>query len=118
MRTILFKAQRKEPRQWCYGYLHQDKSGHMRIKAWDYDYEIDPNTLCEYTGVHDVNDTMVFEHDIVSVSFENETYHSFEVIFIKGSYVLSSLEPGVSNMFFDGISEFMVKGDAWSGERE
>ena len=51
--------------------------------SWD---EIDPSTVCQYTGVTDRTGRKVFEHDIISVEYEEEWwsrvwYEQYEVYF-------------------------------------
>lgn len=64
MREILFKAKRKDNGEWVEGYYRADPDLNMHfICGWDYylsenglerepfEYEIDPDTLCQYTGL-------------------------------------------------------------------
>lgn len=75
MREILFKAKRKNWRDrpkdewWVEGDLtheaygiciqYRKECGSMRVKV-----VIDPDTLCQYIGHHDINNRPIFEHDI------------------------------------------------------
>ena len=76
MREILFKAKRLDNNEWVEGYywtnlfnnhfirIAQDKSGRFTID----DFEIDPNTLCQFTGLIDKDGNKIWENDIVDVS--------------------------------------------------
>lgn len=76
MREILFKAKRLDNGEWVEGYYWtnlfgnhfirnaQDKSGRFAID----DFEIDPNTLCQFTGLTDKDGNKIWENDIVDVS--------------------------------------------------
>ena len=79
MREILFKAKRKDNSKWVEGYYvkRYDLLGnekHLIFHAdsytvWEY-AEIDPETLCEFTGRCDKNGKKIWENDIVLV-YEN-----------------------------------------------
>lgn len=73
-REILFKAKRKDNGEWVEGYYQQrfDADGRKQhfifwsksYTVWEY-VEIDSDTLCQYTGVTDKHDKMIWENDIV-----------------------------------------------------
>lgn len=83
MREILFRAKRLDNNEWIEGYywtnlfnnhfirIAQDKTGKFTID----DYEIDPDTLCQFTGMNDMNDNKIWENDIVNLS-ENNNCHT------------------------------------------
>lgn len=74
MREILFKAKRLDNGEWVEGLPGYDMSGNIaeiethksfgdcRI------YEIDPDTLCQYTGLTDKNCRKIWENDIITIS--------------------------------------------------
>lgn len=78
MREILFKAKRKDNGEWIEGYyqkrcdflvggehiiFHADSH-----KAWEY-AEVDPETLCQFTGLCDKNGNRIWENDIIKYHF-------------------------------------------------
>lgn len=97
MREILFKAKRINNGEWVEGYYQKryDLLGneeHLIFRAYSYtvwEYtEINPETLCQFTGLCDKNGNKIWENDIFQYTDEtmvtqkdlieyNETHASF-----------------------------------------
>ena len=86
MREILFKAKRKDNGKWVEGYLFDngfdgeekkyfiggliiEKYNGTACDEWDITgidfYEIDPETICQFTGMTDKNGVRIWNNDIV-----------------------------------------------------
>ena len=92
MREILFKAKRKDNGEWAEGYYVKkyDLLGNEEhlifhadsYKVWEY-VEIDPETLCRFTGRCDKNGNRIWEKDILMAHLdesypEDATYETVE----------------------------------------
>ena len=84
MRAIEFRGKRYSNGQWVYGDLCRHKDGTCTIcgKADDFGYEVNPETVGQFTGLHDKNGKEIYEGDIIRTYGNNFTY---EVIYNEKS---------------------------------
>lgn len=101
MREILCKGKRIDNGEWVEGCLVID---HSRSNLFEYRIQpvesgvlyappIDPETLCQFTGLCDKNGKKIWENDIVLVIYENRYYEKKElstgrIVFIRGAWYI------------------------------
>lgn len=88
MREILFKAKRTDTGDWVEGFLCKHPSAiqigetspwWIHVPPMDPDdkggmFNVDPETVCQYTGLTDKNEIKAFENDKICDPYENRIF--------------------------------------------
>lgn len=96
MREILFKAKREDNGKWVEGYYRRIPCMGMlehyimprNPKNRMEQYAIDPDTLCQYTGLKDKNGRKIWENDIVQAWSEGSNAIGKVIRRVDGLYIM------------------------------
>lgn len=106
MREILFKAKRKDNGEWVEGYLMDEDYINIPFNElggrFDEPIEIEPDTLCQFTGLTDKNGEKIWENDIVKCKK-----------YIGGNFVDYCIEVGYVEMKHGAFGLHRIKQDAY-----
>ena len=86
--NIKFKAKRLDNNTWVEGYFYAECGNAYIIENRQKEsklnrnlsYQVDPSTVCQFTGLKDTNDVPIFEGDIIDFDGEGE------VVFKDGAF--------------------------------
>lgn len=107
-REILFKAKRKDNGEWIQGYYYQIwQQGYIlwgMINNMPDMVEVNPNTLCQYTGLTDKNGKKIWE-EIEEATFQEDTPVYIGDMAVDG-YVRASRVKEIIRAYMDDCKTF------------
>lgn len=120
MREILFKAKRWSDGKWVYGDLNQLQDStiiHWYNNGCRVADEVDPSTVCQYTGLKDKNGKRIFEGDILSYDCGDGDGEPREVHFMNGRFVVQwAVRGDIDDKPYQTIRMAKVVGNIHDGE--
>ncbi len=89
--NIKFKAKRLDDNSWVFGYFYEENGNTYIIENRQKEsklnrnltYQVDPSTVCQFTGLTDCEGKEIWEGDIL----EGES--KSEVVYTKGTFTIS-----------------------------
>lgn len=90
MREIKFKAKRLDDNSWVFGYFYEENGNTYIIENRQKEtmlnrnltYQVDPETVCQFTGLKDYENQDIYEGDILA----EKRYPEFEVGYINCTF--------------------------------
>ena len=105
LKNIKFKAKRLDNNSWVFGYFYEENGNTYIIENRQKEsmlnrnvtYEVDPSTICQFTGLKDCEGNEIWEHDLLQ---SQKTKAIYEVVWDEGDFTLSDYVVGVETMIF------------------
>ena len=98
MREILFRGKRVDNGEWVDGYfIRQGVAAYISVPVYDRPnevYQVNPETVGQFTGMHDKQGKKVFEGDVLNMktTYENNmAYKRFQ----SGTIIIAGFEDGI-----------------------
>lgn len=92
--NIKFKAKRLDNGEWCEGYFYEENGNTYIIENRQKEsmlnrnvtYEVNPSTVCQFTGLKDIYGQEIWEGDILAGEPE------CEIVFTEGTFAIRSID--------------------------
>lgn len=113
-RVIKFKAKRLDNKEWVEGDLVHYNGNKVGIQYYSdigennyvqVVHEIDPSTVCQFTGLRDRSGVEIWEHDVLSNSF----IYRGEVVFQDGGFLVKRKYINPTRCYFSELGHFLNK---------
>lgn len=93
LQNIKFKAKRLDNGEWCEGYFYEENGNTYIIENRQKEsmlnrnvtYEVDPSTVCQFTGLKDEDENDIFEGDLLA----EKRFPMYEVGYVNSEFAAS-----------------------------
>lgn len=125
--SIKFKAKRLDGKGWVCGYFYEENGNTYIIENRQNEsklnrnptYQVDPSTVCQFTGLKDSEGKEIWEGDIVHDSYDLLCIDNlYEVVYIEeeGAFAFKSLDKVDNYEPFVNLLEAYVVGNKFDKE--
>lgn len=127
--NIKFKAKRLDDNSWVFGYFYEENGNTYIIENRQKEsklnrnltYQVDPSTVCQFTGLKDCEDNEIWEGDIVEREIWNKLYNGLTkakgVIEYKGAEFFVAINSETYSLYSKDIKVVGNKFDKKEGEK-
>lgn len=126
--NIKFKAKRLDDNSWVFGYFYEENGNTYIIENRQKEsglnrnltYQVDPSTVCMFTGLTDCEGNEIWEGDIVHDSYDLLCIDNlYEVVYIEeeGTFAFRSLNKVDNYEPFVNLLEAYVVGNKFDKEK-
>lgn len=99
-RTIKFKAKRLDNQEWVCGYFYEENDNTYIIENRQEEsklnrnitYQVNPKTVCQFTGMKDVNGEELYENDIITAKSILDTEIEGKIMYFNACFFLGNID--------------------------
>lgn len=124
--NIKFKAKRLDNNSWVFGYFYEENGNTYIIENRQKEsmlnrnvtYEVDPSTICQFTGLKDCEGNELYEHDVIN----NYPFIPSEIVWSEelSGYYLTHANGKIYEKplgYYLSLGKFIVVGNKFDKEK-